>query len=89
MVGILLQFRSCRRHGFNPWVRKIPWRREWRPTPVFLLGESHGQRTLAGYGPQGHNELDTTEVSHVKFYNLKMKKKKKKKQINKQNATRP
>ena len=33
--------------GFNPWVGKIPWRREWQPTPVFLPGESHGQRRLA------------------------------------------
>ena len=32
----------CRRHGFDPWVRKIPWRRKWQPTPVFLSGESHG-----------------------------------------------
>jgi len=37
------------RLGFNPWVRKISWRREWSPTPVFLPGESHGQRNLAGY----------------------------------------
>jgi len=36
---------------FNPWVRKIPWRRKWQPTPVFLSGESHGQRSLAGYSP--------------------------------------
>ena len=35
--------------GFNPWVGKIPWRREWQPTLVFLLGEFHGQRSLAGY----------------------------------------
>ena len=37
-----------RRHGFNPWVGKIPRRRKWQPTPVFLPGESHGQRSLAG-----------------------------------------
>jgi len=36
-------------HGFDPWVRKIPWRREWQPTPVFLPGKSHGQRSLVGY----------------------------------------
>ena len=36
---------------FNPWVGKIPWRREWQPTPVFLPGESHGQRSLVGYSP--------------------------------------
>ena len=40
---------------------KIPWRKEWLPTPVFLLGESHGQQSLAGYSPWGHKESDTTE----------------------------
>ena len=40
---------ACRRPGFDPWVRKIPWRREWQPTPVFLPEESHGQRSLVGY----------------------------------------
>ena len=39
---------------FSPWVRKIPWRRAWQPTPVFLPGESHGQRSLAGYSSWGH-----------------------------------
>ena len=39
------------RLGFDPWVRKIPWRRVWQPTPVLLPGESHGQRRLAGYSP--------------------------------------
>ena len=39
--------------GFNPWVGKIPWRRKWPPTPVFLPGESHGQRSLEGYSPWG------------------------------------
>ena len=37
--------------GFDPWVRKISWRRAWQPTPVFLPGESHGYRSLAGYSP--------------------------------------
>ena len=47
-------------------VRKIPWRRAWQPTPVFLPRESHGQRSLAGYGPQRCKELDMTEVtSHI------------------------
>ena len=44
--------RQCTRHkrfGFNPWVGKIHWRRKWQPIPVFLPGESHGQRSLAGY----------------------------------------
>ena len=44
----------------DPWVRKIPWRREWLPTPVFLPGESHGQRGLAGHSPWGNKESDTT-----------------------------
>ena len=47
--------------GFDPWVGKIPWRRKWQPTPVFLLGESHGQRSLAGYSPRGCKESDRTE----------------------------
>ena len=57
------QCRRHKRHRFSPWVGKIPWRREWLPTPVFLPGESHGQRSLVGYGPQGCKELDTTEVT--------------------------
>ena len=40
------------RPGFDPWVRKIPWRRKWQPTPVFLPGESHGWRRLVGYSPR-------------------------------------
>ena len=43
------QCRRCKRQGFNPWAGKILWRRAWQPTPVFLPGESHGQRSLAGY----------------------------------------
>ena len=45
---------QCRRHNrcvFDPWVRKIPWRRTWQPTPVFLPREAHGQRSLVGYNP--------------------------------------
>ena len=52
-----------KRHGFDPWVRKIPWRRAWQPIPVFLSGESHGSRSLAGYGPWDQKELDTTEAT--------------------------
>ena len=55
------QCRRPKRRGFHPWVGKIPWRRAWQPTPVFLPGESHGQRSLAGYSPQGRRESDTTE----------------------------
>ena len=50
--------------GSTPGVRKIPWRRAWQPTPVFLPGEPHGQ---VGYGPQGLEESDTTEQLHFHF----------------------
>ena len=49
------------RPGFDPWVGKIPWRRKWQPTPVFLPGESHGRRSLVGYSPWGRKESDTTD----------------------------
>jgi len=45
---------QSRRHTFDPWVGKTPSRRKWQPTPGFLPGESHGQRSLAGYSPWGH-----------------------------------
>ena len=51
---------QCRRRRFDPWVRKIPWRRKWQSTPVSLPGKSHGQRSLVGYGPLGRKELDKT-----------------------------
>ena len=57
------QCRRHKRHGFDPWVRKIPRRRKWQPTPVFLPGEFHGQRGLASYSPWGRKESDTTEVT--------------------------
>ena len=46
-----------RRWGFHQWVRKIPWRRKWEPTPVFLPGQCHGQRSLVGYSPWGHKRV--------------------------------
>ena len=55
------QCRQHRRPGFNPWVRMIPWRRKWKPTPVFLPRKSQGQRSLEGYSPGGPEESDTTE----------------------------
>ena len=55
------QCRRCKRRGFDSWVRKIPWRRKWQPTPVFLPGEAHGQRSLVGYSPWGRKESDTTK----------------------------
>ena len=57
---------QCRRHkglGFDPWVGKIPWRKKWQPTPVFLPGESHGQRSLAGCSPQGCTVWDMTKAT--------------------------
>jgi len=46
---------------FDPWAEKIPWRRKWQPTPVLLPGKFHGQRSLVGYSPWGHKELDMTD----------------------------
>ena len=45
--------------GSIPWVRKIPWRRKWQPTPLYLPGNFHGQRSLAGYSPWGHTHACT------------------------------
>ena len=56
---------QCGRPGFNPCVRKIPWRRKWQSTPVFLPGESHGRRSLVGYSSQGCKKSDTTERLHL------------------------
>ena len=56
------QSRRCKTLGFNPWVKEIPWRRAWQPTPVFLPGESHGQKGLVGYSPEGYKEWDVTEA---------------------------
>ena len=58
---------QCRRPRFDPWVGKIPWGREWLPTPVFLPGEFHGQRSLAGYSSWDHKELDMTEWLTLSF----------------------
>ena len=61
---------QCSRHRrprFDPWVGKIPWGRKWQPTPEFLPRKPHGQRSLAGYSPQGHKELDTTE-QHTQWH---------------------
>ena len=56
---------QCRRPRFDPCVGKIPWRREWQLTPVFLPGKTHAQRSLTGCSPWGHKESDTTEYSHI------------------------
>ena len=60
------QSRRHKRHGFDPWVGKIPWMRKWQPTSVSLSGESQGQRSPAGHSPWSCKELDTPEAtSHV------------------------
>ena len=62
------QCRRLRRHGFDPWVRKIPWRRAQQPTPVFLPGESHGQKIQAGYSPR-HNWSDLAQhTAHIHIH---------------------
>jgi len=55
------QSRRCKRCRLNPWIWKIPWRRAWQPTPVFLPGESQGHRSFVGYGRWGHKESDMPE----------------------------
>ena len=59
---------QCRRHGFDPWVGKIPWRRKWQPTPIFLPGRSHRLRSLAGYSLWGRKESDTTAYTCTHAY---------------------
>ena len=68
---IHLQCRKLRRHGFNPWVGKIPWRRKWQPTLLFLPGKSHGQRSLVGYSPMGSQRVGHNWVTkHILYYIL-------------------
>ena len=63
---------QCRRLGFDPWVGKIPGRRAWQPTPVFLPGESHGQRSVVNYSPRGHKESHTAArlSTHMPYRSL-------------------
>ena len=69
------QQRRHRRHEFDPWAWKVPWRRAWQPTPVFLPGESHGQRSLEGYSPQGCKDLNMTEANqYVQFTTIFLQK---------------
>ena len=56
--------------GGDAGVGNIPWRREWQPTPVFLPGKSHGQRSLVGYSLRGHKELDMTERLNFHFQSV-------------------
>ena len=57
-----------RKPGFDPWVRKIPWARAQQSTPVFLPGESHGQRSLVGYSPWGHRVGTYRPLLWAKYY---------------------
>ena len=57
------QCRRLKRRRFDPWVGKIPWRRKWQSTLVFLPRESHGQKSLVGYSPWSRTESDMTEVT--------------------------
>ena len=57
------QCRTCKRHGFDPCIGKIPRRRAWQPTPVFLPGESPWTDSLKGYRPRGHKKLYMTEAN--------------------------
>ena len=57
---------------FDPWVKKIPWRRKWQPSPVLLPGKSHRQRSLVGYSPWDCKESDTTERLHLLMSNYKV-----------------
>ena len=61
VVKNLPAMQRWRRCGFDPWVRKIPWRRKWQPTPVFLPGKSQGQKSQVDYNPRGHKESNRTE----------------------------
>ena len=58
---ILYQLSHCGSLRYNPWVREIPWRRKWQPTPAIMTGESHGQKSLVGCSPLGCKESNMTE----------------------------
>ena len=64
------QCKRCKRHRFDPWVRKIPSSSKWQTAPVFLPGKFHGQRSLVGYNPWDHKELDTTKWPNTHKYSI-------------------
>ena len=76
------QLRRYKKYGFNPWVWKISWSSKWLPTPVFLPGKFHGQRSLAGYSPWCHKEQDRTEHAcrrrrmRINYVSIKLERKK-------------
>ena len=63
---------QCRRHRFDPWVGKIPWRRAWQPTAGFLPGKSHGQRSLVGHSLWGRRVEHIS--AHTHDVNLQLRK---------------
>ena len=65
------QCRRCRRHRFDLWIGKISWRRKWQLAPVFLVGASHGQRSLKAYSPCDLKKSDTTEYAHTSTKSLR------------------
>ena len=65
------QCRRLKRHGFDPWVRKIPWSRKWQPTSAFLPGKLHGLRSLVGYIPWGHKESDMTKHTCLYIFSIR------------------
>ena len=65
LVAQMVKSLQCGRPRFDSWVRKIPWRRKWQPTPVFLPRKSHGWRSLVIYSPWSHKQLDPTERLHL------------------------
>ena len=67
MAQMVKNLPAMRRPGLDPWGRKIPWRKEWLPTPVFLPGEFHGQRSLVGYG-QSMGSQSQTRLSDYNFH---------------------
>ena len=69
--GSVVTSKRCKWCGFDPWVGKIPWRKKWKPTPVFLPGKSHEQRSLVGYSPWGWKELGMTEWLNTLKMSLK------------------
>ena len=67
---------QCRRYWFDPLARRIPWRKKWQPTPVFLPGKSHRQRSLEGYSPWSHQIVghDLATKQQQKFHRLMRRK---------------
>ena len=59
---------QCSRHRFDPWVRKISWRRKWQPNPVFLSGKPYGEKKLAGYSQWGHKRVRHDSVTKQQKY---------------------